>query len=306
MLVRKTSFIDGVNFSSKNSDRYLRIINFKKKERKIIDKGILIGGNGSFNWYHWIVECLPKLFLSNYLPNEFYEYPLIVPDICQKNKNFMDSLSIFNKIGRDILYFGIKDIIFANKLVYIENVVEAPFVVKRRFKIVANDYSQNDDLILKYSNKFHKHYKSKTLVYNKKYYKRIFLARKNSLRQYNQKEILEIARRYKFKEFYLEDLDLLEQISLFSNAKYIVGPSGAAWTGLIFAKNNKLKCLSWLPDYLNQFCSFSNLANILNHDLKFIKTENSFNIFEDYDFHSSFHRLNPTVFEIEIKKLFLD
>ena len=22
---------------------------------------ILIGGNGSYNWFHWIIECLPKL-----------------------------------------------------------------------------------------------------------------------------------------------------------------------------------------------------------------------------------------------------
>ena len=306
LFVRRKPFIDDINFSRNNVCGDLRVINFKVKKRKTIEHGILIGGDGSHNWYHWIIECLPKLFLSNSLPNNFDDYPLIVPDICKKNKNFKDSLDMFNLKGREILYFGIKDIIFGKNIIYIEAGAKCPFNVKSGFQVSAQDYFHNDNLILKYADQIQKFYKREKLLIDLNPDKKVFLARKNSIRNYNQDEISKIARKYKFKEFYLEDLDLLEQFSLFSQSKYIVGPSGAAWTGLIFAKNNKLKCLSWLPDYLNQASNYSNLANLLNHDLKFIKIDDKFNNDIDYNFHCDFYTLNPDLFERELKKLILN
>ena len=103
----------------------------------------------------------------------------------------------------------------------------------------------------------------------------------------------------------MRGLDFSEQISLFSNAKYLVGPSGAAWTGMIFSYNKNLKCLSWLPDYLNQACTYSNLANLLNHDLKFIKIDSKYNLKKNFNFHYDYYYLNPTILEDEIKKMIL-
>ena len=75
---------------------------------------------------------------------------------------------------------------------------------------------------------------------------------------------------------------------------------------MIFSPNNKLKCLSWLPEYLNNACNFSNLANILNHDLRFIKIEDKYNNDKHYNFHTDFCSLNPVIFEEEIKKLIIN
>ena len=306
-LVRNYNFIDDIPLKMNGILKELLTINNKRiNKTKIIDKAIFIGGDGSKNWYHWIIEILPKLFITANLPNEFASYPLAVPYICKNNKNFKDALQLFNTANREIFYFGMKDIIFANELIFIEDVLKSPFMIKNGFKLKNTDYSQNDKLILNYSNQFQKYYESKKLKCDLNFYKKVFLARKNSQRSYNQNELIEIVKKYEFNIIYTEELNLLEQISLFSNAKYIVGPPGAAWTGLIFSPNNKLKCLSWLPEYLNNACNFSNLANILNHDLRFITIEDKYNNDKHFNFHTDFCSLNPFLFEKEIKKLIIN
>ena len=67
------------------------------------EKGILIGGCGFKTWYHWLIECLPKLFIAEKLPKKYSTYPLILPDICRTNKNFKESLIPFN-IKKKIIY----------------------------------------------------------------------------------------------------------------------------------------------------------------------------------------------------------
>jgi capsular polysaccharide biosynthesis protein len=59
---------------------------------------------------------------------------------------------------------------------------------------------------------------------------------------------------------------LSEQISLFSNAEIIVGPTGAAWTNLLFAAP-KTKCFIWAPSVVSDYGCFSNLASIVGADM---------------------------------------
>ena len=308
LLVRDYSFLDDISLSKKSSFRDLKVINpslNKKriKKTKTIDKAILIGGDGAANWYHWIIECLPKLFFTTSLPDEFDSYPLVVPDICKKNKIFNDTLKLFNNKKRDILYFGIEDIIFANKLIFIEDLLKSPISLKFGYKLTTSDYSQNDEAILNYSSQLQKYYEGEKSKVDSNFHKKVFLARKQTSRKYNQDELIEIISKYEFTIIYLEDLEFLEQISIFSNAKYIVGPPGAAWTGLIFSRKNKLKCLSWLPEYFDNACNYSNLANLLNHDLKFMSIDKRYNDDKYFDFHEDYCILNPILFEKEIKKL---
>ena len=142
----------------------------------MIEKGILIGGNGAFNWYHWIIEILPKLYISNKFLNEFNDYPLVLPDICTKHKNFKESLDFFNKKGREVLYFKIEDIVYAEKLLYIEDIVKSPFHLRNGNKPKLRDYSQNDNLLLNYAKEFSRYYESINYKISSYNHKKIFLA----------------------------------------------------------------------------------------------------------------------------------
>ncbi len=67
----------------------------------------------------------------------------------------------------------------------------------------------------------------------------------------------------------MEELSLKEQILLISNAEMIAGPTGAAWTNLIFCREGT-KCLCWMADGYGEFSAFSNLARIVGADLRYV------------------------------------
>ena len=68
---------------------------------------------------------------------------------------------------------------------------------------------------------------------------------------------------------FMEELSLKNQIELVSNAEVIAGPTGAAWTNLIFCRE-RTKCLCWMSDGYGDFSAFSNLAKIVGADLRYI------------------------------------
>ena len=68
---------------------------------------------------------------------------------------------------------------------------------------------------------------------------------------------------------FMEELSLKNQIELVSNAEVIAGPTGAAWTNLIFCREGT-RCLSWMADGYGDFSAFSNLAKIVGVDLRYI------------------------------------
>ena len=75
-----------------------------------------------------------------------------------------------------------------------------------------------------------------------------------------------------FEIIYFENLSLIEQIELFYNAKFIVGPTGAEWTNLVFS-NKKCKGLIWMDKSFRDFCCYSNIAKFVGMDLHCLQYE---------------------------------
>ena len=67
----------------------------------------------------------------------------------------------------------------------------------------------------------------------------------------------------------MEDLSLREQISLIANTEMIAGPTGAAWTNLIFCRKGT-KCLCWIAEGYGEFSAFSNLAKIVGTNMHYV------------------------------------
>ena len=72
--------------------------------------------------------------------------------------------------------------------------------------------------------------------------KKIFIDRSESENKHcqliNNDQIKNYLFKRGFKSIKVGKLDFLDQISLFNNAKIIIGPHGAAFTNLIFCKKN--------------------------------------------------------------------
>lgn len=234
-----------------------------------MQNAIFIGGSGAYNWYHFVIEILPKALLAQMLPAAYAGYPLVVPEECRSIPTFAEALAIFSR-GRDIIYLPKGRYMHLEDLISFDEISIAPFNLRVGFWPEVADYSQHDDFLRTYIEAFraallpdHKPRSGNA--------KRIFLIRPGVRRNYNQDALVDIAAKYGFKPRDPAGLSLTDQAQLFASAEMIVGPSGAAWVGMMF-RQDPAQFLSWLPAEYRQFCSYSSLAALLGHEMHCLET----------------------------------
>lgn len=244
-----------------------------ESEISTVDSGFFLIGNGSWNYYHWVIEILPKLQV--YLELGLYKenVKLLVSDSVSGNENFKFLLeSMLGEIKVDIIFVSSTFNLKVNHMYHLTPI---------------NNLLFNEREIGLANNMLHLRYESLSFVTsrilraitlnNNDFFcaDRIFLARKMcGVREYNQNDIIPLLLKYDFKIIYMEDHKIEQQILLFKNAKYIVGASGAAWTNLIFC-NSSCRALTWLPESVKNFPAFSTLAKFAGASLFFFTTESN-------------------------------
>jgi capsular polysaccharide biosynthesis protein len=95
---------------------------------------------------------------------------------------------------------------------------------------------------------------------------------------------------------FLEEYDIYEQAYLINQAKLIVGPTGAAWTNLLYASYGA-KGLCLMSDSIGDISIFPNIANRVGFELFYFFYSNESNKLQ-----SSFY-LDPKQFEVSLAKL---
>ena len=240
----------------------------EKAARYNLDECVLIGGPGSDNWYHFMIEYLPKLFLAiekNIISNKT---SVIVPFSCKTIPAFSEALEVFAK-QRNIIYLRKNEFARCSKLIVIGELSITPYNLPKGEWPKINQFSLHKETIIGYSKELRKRLSCDDAILKLKP-KKIFLLRDNKRRSYNQDSLMSIASEFGFVGIKLENYTLLEQRILMRNASHVIGASGAAWTSLIFADSN-LRCLSWLPREFFGFASYSLLAKTLGHKIYFIE-----------------------------------
>jgi hypothetical protein len=234
-----------------------------------LENAIHVGGAGAFNWFHFVMEVLPKVFLANRLPGEYAERPFVLPDECRRHATFAEALEVFST-KREAVYLKRGQYVKCKNLVIIDDVSTAPFNMHPGHWPKITDYTQNDDLIVDFMERLRSALLSVPVEQVEP--RRIFLVRPEGVRRdFNQNELAEIASRHGFERVSPETMTLREQARLFSNAEYVIGASGAAWVGIIF-RPKTMKGVSWLIPEYSEFSSYSGLAALLRHDVEFIET----------------------------------
>ena len=268
-----------------------------------IEEGIIIGGAGAFNWYHFVVEILPKLFLVQQLPVRYKDIPLLLPDECKNIPSFSIALKLFSD-NRKIHFIQRGQSVGLKKLVVFDEVSIGPFNLATSEWPRISDYAQHDAVMHSFFVAFRSKLfgnessrEDKVLVG-----RRLFLTRPGIRRKFNQDELLEIATRFGFEKFSAEEFTLLEQAKIFSEADAVVGPSGAAWVGMMFNERS-LKGLSWLPLEYNEFCSYSTMAHTLGHELDFIEAETENILKSTGDAYGAAQNICPIKFEEALKNI---
>jgi capsular polysaccharide biosynthesis protein len=169
----------------------------------------------------------------------------------------MESLQIFLD-GREIIWLREGEEIRADELFWADSpVYDAPFT---------SDASRRVPLILNLGAM--RSYRAKVLASVESSpseaapAQRIYLARKSpSARSYNQESLLAEAESFGFSCIFLEELTFRDQVALFQSARYIVGPSGAAFANIIFGSDQLVALL--MSGHLDAHENyFSNLARV--------------------------------------------
>lgn len=233
---------------------------------KHIDKGIFLGGNGSYNYYHWLIEIVPKLELLDRLPERTRKFPLLVNEAAEKIHTFREILEKFAP-NRDIIYLSSTASYLVDELVNIDTPNNIPFNLQE-----GERFDSSQSIIRQWTIDYLRRIalQPSTLTHaDTSYPKKIFLSRKKGIRNYNQQEVENCLTKHGFLSIFMEELTFDQQVATINNADWIAGPTGAAWTNLVFCRAGT-KCLCWMAEEYGDFSAFSNIAAAVNADLQYI------------------------------------
>ena len=229
---------------------------------EIIEEGFFLGGNGCWNWYHYIIEILPKVLLIENIncrtllfSDDISKYPTMKEALLNLITENKYNIKFLNKNQN----FKVRKLFFINEINKIEfnkinpNINNANTAYFREKYL----YILREKLLLNY------------IKEENNLNKKIFLWRENTHRiAQNQNEVLVYLEKNGFEKIDSSTLTLEQQIKIFNSAEIIIGTTGAAWSNLIFCKQNT-KAIIFSPIFFNSFNAFSNLAQIFNIDLTY-------------------------------------
>jgi capsular polysaccharide biosynthesis protein len=255
----------------------------------VIEGGVFLGGNGSFNYYHWLLEIASKLYIIDEIKALKGHLPLLVSSSVERISSFHEIVRLLAP-GARLEFLDDSESYLVRNAVLIESYVAAPFNLHGNHRFEARDF---------HTRPFAIHYlRSRILPFlksarDKRWPKRVFLARGNQ-RSYNQDDLIAVASQFGFDIVYPEQHSFMEQVALFYNAQVVIGATGAAWANLVFS-GAATKALCWMPEELGEFSCFSNIAGILGVDLRYLFYKSGVKSPRGVYRHS--YRICPTAFQ---------
>ena len=237
--------------------------NFKKMPRgkRYKCKVVVLAVNpADSNYYHWMIESIPRLKLLDKanLKAEKYYVSYHLP---------------FQKEALDLLGITESQLIDPKDKKYI-----------MAEEMIVPDIINNFDTFI---SKGHYFYKAKFIPHwaveflrksflnkaKETKIRRIYISRKNALHRkiLNENEVYNMLRRFGFYKIELDNIKLVDQVSLFSNADFIISPHGAGLTNLVFCNANTKVLELFSKDYVNNF--FWLISNILKLNYNYLLSE---------------------------------
>lgn len=226
-------------------------------------KGILLSGNYSWNYYHLTIDILPKFYYINKL-NIDSNVPLIIDEVCMRVQNFMELIEIFNtKPKRKIIVIEKGEQYIFEELFF----AFQPNFCPPNFYQVGNISIED----------FYYDYNSLNFVRSimlgektqKIFPRKIFISRSQASqrREFNEDEVYYELKKYGFVKICPENYSVRDQVAMFNGASWVAGGGGAAYTNLLYS-NNKCKALCF-TNYSLPIPIFPTIASISGADLVF-------------------------------------
>jgi capsular polysaccharide biosynthesis protein len=241
------------------------------KIKYIKDPTVIIHNSYYKNYYHWMLEALPRLFS---IRDRLNTTTLIIP---KKLSSFHhETLALFQP--KEIITFSEKQAVWAKNLI-----LPTP---------LCPDYGQHNPAQIKAMGNW---LKEKVPATDNNSPKRIFIVRETDKvrKLINQNNIIELLTEYNFTPVKLEELTITEQINIFRNVTCVVGVQGAGLSNIIYMPKNSL-IINLINKQHHDICFF-NLANALDHRIimQQCKTDGETNL------HPQHYNMNANITELK-------
>lgn len=246
-----------------------------------IKKGIHFTKDHSSNYFHWLVECLPRLLLVNQLP-ELNNVPLLVDENISLQQR--EALNFLNEDNREIITIRYKKSHFVEKLFYPSQLS----VIHDNMKspVQHNKDVYYSPLAVNFVRNF---FLQKLKVSHESGLRKLYVSRNNA--QYrkliNAEEIEELMLSQGFEIIFPERLTFAGQVKLFSQAKMVVGQTGAGMANLLFVPKDCQVLIFSSDDKQTNLHIFNALCDQIGVDAKFLIGKTASHC-EGYSMHSDF------------------
>ncbi|HYH95858.1 glycosyltransferase family 61 protein [Hyalangium sp.] len=235
-----------------------------------IEAGVLISCDHDNNYFHWLVECLPKLVFLNTRP-EFDGLPLLIGQ--NLHPNLIHALEVINQGQRPVIrlkdgeLYQVRRLILPSDLCRILDRYEG-MPVGETDAVLAPSWVRRTAQLLG----------SVRAAPARAPWRKLYLTRRNAgyrkVRNEHELELMFIEQG--FEVVSLEGASFDSQVALFRQASLIVAPTGAALTNLMFCQpGTRVIVLSSNHEGSN-FYIFSQLAQVMGLRLEYVVGRRSY------------------------------
>jgi len=227
---------------------------------KTFESGIIINGKFPSNYYHWMINILPKVFLVEKEGTVPRDVPVLV-SVSIKGKPAEEALRLVVGGRREIIFIADEP----------HQVLDA-FVVETavpEIALLSGNKNSSLDTLGGFNFSFMRLYRQFFLDAQEKASlgadfspPRVYLSRSKRVRPFNEDDVRVFLEKHGFVSVKIEDHSFLEQVKIFAGAKIVVSITGAQWTGAMFASG--ARCLIMAPDFASGSSVFSKLLHLGN------------------------------------------
>lgn len=244
-----------------------------------INEAILLDGRCSLNYFHWLIEYLPRLKTICEIDN-LKEIPLVVSE--NMPETMKDSLRLLAP-SRQIIWINEKTLVNFKRLhvpsmhTYHPDKFNQPTYANSAVSFEHLQYVRETILL------------QVDLPTNRT--RKIYVDRMANLARgtKNSGEIRKLCYKLGLEFIDPSTLTFKEQVALFNSASLVVGPAGAAFANLIFCNKN-CKVICFAAERLRQYCMQSILAHFSGAEFVFVTGKDYLpkGVYNDYiSFHHS-------------------
>ena len=250
-----------------------------RRAKKPVAKAIFVGSWSAHNWYHWIIDTLPSIFLARALPEEFDSYPVLVDEVALTRPAWLETLATV--IGnREVIPLSRSGYTTVSDLVWIDSPSSpGPLTLLKSGK---PSFRVHPTALRTYRGHLISTLGLEDTAQRPN--KRVFLGRKATPnRPYNQQELIAEAMRFGYEPVFLEELNFADSVKVMMESESVIGPHGAGWANALFCHPGTTGIMWTWRDSLSDNW-FSNIASVSEMKFTTLVTNDSL---------TGNHNLNP-------------